>query len=121
VRRVGRGEAVRHGRSSGVPSSGVPGGARRVLENDARDVPPAVLVARAAAKDRHDQDDDGYDVEHDVTDDQHHDVDEPGIEYHVHFANGETNVRRTLQGARDLVMSKANVNQAPPDLLPAEI
>jgi hypothetical protein len=45
----------------------------------------------------------------------------PGIEYHVHFANGETNVRQTLRAAREFVMQRTNFDQAPPNLLPAEI
>ena len=45
----------------------------------------------------------------------------PGIEYAIHFANGETNVRQTLQAARDHVMQRTDHDQAPPGLLPAEI
>jgi hypothetical protein len=43
------------------------------------------------------------------------------ITYAVHFANGETETRDSLQAARDGVMQRTGFDQAPRDLLPAEI
>lgn len=43
------------------------------------------------------------------------------IQYHVHFANGETHVADSLDAAELHVMQQTNFDQAPPGLLPAEI
>lgn len=44
-----------------------------------------------------------------------------GIQYHVHFANGEGYIADSLEAAQTHVMQKTKYDQAPPGLLPAEI
>jgi hypothetical protein len=43
------------------------------------------------------------------------------IEYVVNFANGESERCNTLEAAENVVMQRTGYDQAPPDLLPAEI
>ena len=43
------------------------------------------------------------------------------LQYHVHFANGETHVADSLSAAESEALKKANFDQAPRGLLPAEI
>jgi hypothetical protein len=45
----------------------------------------------------------------------------PGIQYHVHFANGDTHVAETLEAARLKILQETDHDSAPNDLLPAEV
>jgi hypothetical protein len=43
------------------------------------------------------------------------------IQYEVHFANGDVEFADSVEAARNIVLKRAGNDQAPADLLPADI
>jgi hypothetical protein len=46
---------------------------------------------------------------------------EEGIQYEVHFANGDVEIAETLEGAQTIVMQRTGHDQESPGLHPMEI